>query len=381
MMTYRGCLICLLVLSLTPSAGSSQGAFDSGSDGTDGPLMLTAGQGAVVLPVPEPDGIFNYTTIDIAAGVTLSFTPNMLNTPVYMLATEDVRIAGVIDLDGKNGTTTPPAGGAGGPGGFAGGSPALAGSPPGPGHGPGGAHVGGRASHNGLPGVSPENPANGLPYGSPLLVPLVGGSGGGGGEGGVGGGGGGGAILIASNTQIEIPNGGSIRSLGGSPATQAGSSGSVRLVAPKVFGNGTIVVPGTSGHGAHGRFRVDTIDRREMSISCQPTGSLSVGGFMRSFLDPLPNLALTHAAGTNIPEGATEPVLVFLPNNAPTTQQVSVQARNFTGPLPIRVTLNPDVGDKIIQDVTLDMSTNPDSVDLMMEFPVNTPVSVEANTR
>ncbi|MCG3197171.1 MAG: hypothetical protein GHCLOJNM_01655 [bacterium] len=357
-------------------------AFDSGSDGTDGALVIGAASGTVTLNVPEPDGIFNFTTITIQHGATLMFTPNRLNTPVYMLATGDVNIDGDIDIGGKNGTTVPPVGGQGGPGGFAGGDPALAGSPAGPGHGPGGAHVDGRAAHNGLPLHVPDDPNHGVPYGSPLLVPLVGGSGGGGSTSGFGGGGGGGALLIASNTQIILSGNGDISAIGGAPHTHAGSSGSVRLVSPKVSGNGRISVFANSGFGAVGRVRIDTINRRELSISINPGGVLSVGGFMRVFADPAPSLALTHVAGKNIPEGTTEAVMVFLPNNAPTTQQVTVQARNYSGQLPIRVTLNPDSGSKVIEDATIDMTAgNPNSVSVMMDFPVNTPVSVEANTK
>ena len=379
-MTKTAVLISMIILSgMLATASSAQ--LNLGSDGTDGALVVSSN---MTLDVPEPDGIFNYTTVEIQSGFTLQFNPNSLNTPVYLLATGDVVINGAIDVNGGNGTSTPPVGGKGGPGGFDGGVPGAAGSPPGPGHGPGGAKAGGRASHNGLPGVDPSNPNNGAPYGSPLLVPLVGGSGGGGGDGtpGTGGGGGGGAILIASNTEIRIVGGaGTVVAIGGTPFERAGSSGSVRLVAPKVSGNGVIRVPAAGGHGAHGRIRVDTIDRREMSLSFDPATSLSVGGFMRVFADPPPSLALTHVAGMEIAEGAPQAVTVVLPNNSPANQLVRVQARNFTGMLPIRVVLVPDSGDPVIQDATINMTTNPASADLMMNFPLNTPVAVEAFTR
>ena len=75
------------------------------------------------------------------------------------------------------------------------------------------------------------------------------------------------------------------------------------------------------------------------------------------------------------------PVVVVLPNNSPETQLVRVQARNFTGMVPIRVSLIPDSGDAVIEDATINMTTNPAQIDLMMDFPANTAVSVEAFTR
>ena len=82
--------------------------FSSGSSGSDGPLAPTAN---TVLQIPT-NGIFNFTTINIPAGVTVTFTKNASNTPVTLLATGDVTIAGTIDVSGANGgnniTTTGP---------------------------------------------------------------------------------------------------------------------------------------------------------------------------------------------------------------------------------------------------------------------------------
>ncbi len=51
----------------------------------------------VVLP---SDGVLNYTTVDIPAGVTVTFQQNDGNTPVFILATGDVNIAGTVSVDG-----------------------------------------------------------------------------------------------------------------------------------------------------------------------------------------------------------------------------------------------------------------------------------------
>ncbi|MCA9410958.1 MAG: hypothetical protein KC917_12125 [Candidatus Omnitrophica bacterium] len=372
----------------------SYAQFDSGSDGSDGALFIAGASGTVTMDVPEPDGIFNFTTVDIEAGATLQFNQNSLNTPVYMLATGGVTIAGIINVSGKSGTSSPPIGGLGGPGGYAGGIPGISGSPSGDGYGPGAGKRGnisnetGRASYTqkaGVPVGGGQRPNDGGIYGSPLLVPLVGGSGGGGtnGQPGTGGGGGGGACLIASDTEIFIASSGRIDAQGGGDSNNAGSGGSVRLVAPVVRGTGTIDVRGGGGGwGGTGRVRVDVIDRKQLQLIVTFVQAYSVGGFMQVFPDPLPRLDVTHVAGKDIPEGTTEAVLVTLPLNSSATQEVRVQGRDFVGLVPIRVVLTPDSGSSVIEDATIDMgSGNPSEVSLMMGFPVNTPVAVNAFTR
>ena len=77
-------------------------AYDSGSTGVDGefhPQVDTQ----VQLP---PDGIFNYTTVTIPAGVTVTFAKNARNTPVTWLVSGDVSIEGTINLNGGNSTPT-----------------------------------------------------------------------------------------------------------------------------------------------------------------------------------------------------------------------------------------------------------------------------------
>ncbi|MCA9449811.1 MAG: hypothetical protein KC931_22005, partial [Candidatus Omnitrophica bacterium] len=312
---------------------------------------------------------------------------NTLNTPVYILATGAINVAGEINVDGKDGTSSPPVGGLGGPGGYAGGIPGISGSNAGDGQGPGAGGWGtdtsnsGRAAYGSAPN---QRAADGKVYGSPLLVPLVGGSGGGGynGQPGTGGGGGGGAFLAASNEEIVIPGGGRIQSQAGrgTGGSNSGSGGAIRLVSPVVRGTGILNVDGY--FSGNGRIRVDVIDRRQLQFNVQPVASYSVGGFMQVFPDPLPRLDVTHVAGKDIPEGTTEAVLVTLPLNSSATQEVRVQGRDFVGLVPITVILTPDSGSSVIEDATIDMSGgNPSEVSLMMGFPVNTPVAVNAFTR
>jgi len=116
--------------------------FNSGSTGADGPFSPTA---TTTLTLP-PSGVFNFTTVNIPSGVTVRFTKNAANTPVTILASGDVTIAGTIDVSGSPGgsgssqTLLAPSGGSGGPGGFSGGSGSngIASTIGGAGLGPGG---------------------------------------------------------------------------------------------------------------------------------------------------------------------------------------------------------------------------------------------------
>src|SRR2546426_11062582 len=200
--------------------------FNSGSTGADGPFSPTA---TTTLTLP-PSGVFNFTTVTIPAGVTVRFTKNAANTPVTILASGDVTIAGTIDVSGSPGgagsgqTLLTPNGGGGGPGGFNGGSGAngIASTTGGTGLGPGGG-AGGEAGAQGsgqgggfgtAGGASCFGGVGGVAYGTAALLPLIGGSGGGGqgagfGSSGAGGGGGAGEILYATSgatiTAREIP--------------------------------------------------------------------------------------------------------------------------------------------------------------------------------
>ena len=374
-------MIAALALSLGGADVRAQG-FNSGSDGSLGALNVTNDL-TVALP---PDGILRYTTVNVAAGKTLSFTPNALNTPVYLLATGDVTIDGAIDVSGGNSTSV--AGGRGGPGAFDGGPPGIAGALPGDGKGPGAGKAGGTgggdtgaggAAYLDLPiDVSPND---GTPYGSPLLVPLVGGSGGGGETNGLGGSGGGGAIVIASNTRISISFNAVVRAKGGFADSQnEGSGGAVRFVAPLVAGNGIIDLNGGGRAGA-GRCRVDSIDKTQIQFRMSPNrpNILSIGAFMTVFPPGNPHLDIIAAADTQIAEGTNAPVVINLPFGSDTNRTVVVQARNFNAVVPIEVVLTPDSGPSITLQASIDnAAANPATVTVPVGFPVNTPVAVNA---
>jgi hypothetical protein len=384
--------LMFILAAFVPGALRAQG-FSSGSDGSYGPMNIAAN---TTLDMPA-NGKFNCTTITVAQGVTLKFNRDLLNTPVYLLATGDVTINGSIDVSGRDASGSPPVGGLGGPGGFDGGLPGIDTSsiPPGSGYGPG-AGKGGPANISaanavgaagyGSVGSGGASTNHGGLYGSPLLVPLVGGSGGGGGTGspGGGGGGGGGAVLIASNTKIIIGNNAHLNSIGGYNSGSGyggGSGGAIRLVAPVITGTGSLDVSGRSG-GGYGRIRIDAIDRSTMNLGITPASASSAGAAMFLFPNPLPRLDVVQAAGTAIPEGSPNPVVVVLPFGANPSQSITVQGRDFTGVVPINVVLTPENGVPTTYPAQINMSSgNPASTVVNVTLPVNVRTIVNAWTR
>ena len=343
--SYNHLLMVLLMMLCSFSAGVfAADPFDCGSTGTNGAWNITQSTN-IALP---PDGIFNCTTINVAAGVTLGFIRNPLNTPVYLLATGDVQIDGTVDVSGS--------GYLAGPGGFDGGFAGLVyegyqrGSD---GFGPGG----------GMGGVPDSRGLGSFEYGNKLLIPLIGGSGGGG-WGTSRGGGGGGAILIASNARITIS--GVVQSRAGTGAWN-GSAGAIRLVAPIVTGNGALSSwDAVNGAGVNiGRIRIDCTDFlswRNLSIS---GGKPTIGARMIVFPSVIPRLDIVEAAGTSIPEGTSSEVVISLPLDSPTNQVVKVQARNFTNDVPIRVVVTPENAPSVSYDTVISQgSGNPPSTNV-----------------
>ena len=309
--------IAVIIVALTASPSAAQ-TFSSGSTGADGAFNPTCSPIPCTVSVPLPaSGVFNFTTVNVPADVTVTFIPNAANTPVTMLASGDVTLAGRIDVSGKNGAGVLP--GRGGPGGFAGGlggrgggTLSLDGTPGlGPGGGGGGVSVGvGDASGGGF-GTAGSGDAGGSTYGLHTLVPLIGGSGGGGAAGtpsstGSGGGGGGGAILIASSGTITLGTSGFITVPGGITAgggivgggfadtiAGCGSGGGIRVVANRLAGTGFLDASGgglTAGAGCNafsrpalggnGRIRLESFEDLTQIIQSFPTASRGIPGLI-----------------------------------------------------------------------------------------------------
>lgn len=208
------------------------------------------------------DGVWHFRDIHIPAGVTLTVRANAANTPLTWLTTGAATIDGVLDLSAVGSTP--------GPGGFAGGEGGAASAETGlPGVGPTG----------GLPGVGASaSGTDAARFASPNISPLVGGSGGGGG-GAIGGygGAGGGALLVAADM---ITVNGSILANGAVGAANAdgkGAGGSIKLVANRVAGSGSLQA---------GKIRFETL-----STDFSGTATPGISGALPPALNYLQHLA------------------------------------------------------------------------------------------
>ncbi|MCC6965856.1 MAG: hypothetical protein IT391_06180 [Nitrospira sp.] len=360
---------------------SAQVQFTSGSTGALGALNPAVNM-AVALP---PDGVLNYTTVTIPAGVTVTFTRNASNTPVTMLATGDVTIAGTVSVNGFDGvpqSNTGPTlnvGGSGGPGGFDGGNGGQRGTNDAgtTGQGPGGGPGCASSTCNG--GALPGHGTYGTDLSFVSLVPLYGGSGGGGTRAnstsgqtiaGGSGGGGGGAIVIASSTKITIDgavtaNGGKGGMLGpacfNNQVAGSGSGGAIRLVAPQILGAGSLqAAPGIQPACLYnlansGRIRLEANTLSFTGTSNPGPSPGAPTGVTAASIPPLispPSLRIASIAGVAMPPvpigSATTPD-VTLPVGTGSLVPVVLTANNipvptlFTVQVHVPMTSNPMV--------------------------------------
>jgi hypothetical protein len=371
-------------LCIAPTLGF---AFDSGSTGADGAFSPTVN---TKLELP-PSGVFNFTTVNIPAGVNVTFKKNASNTPVVWLASGNVTIAGNIYLNGANSTNVGAAGdgnigddgqpGVGGPGGYDGGRGGEAGSNRvggyglGPGGGCGGTvanssisywNVGGAGGGFGTGGSynyalnnwgTDKNVSYGIlsyggpSYGSGLLLPLVGGSGGGGGAGGTtfsgsGGSGGGGAILIASSGTVNVS--GTINANGATGG--GGSGGAIRIVATTIAGNGTISanavgaqtnVPDSrsrGGAGGSGRIRLEA---ESITRTAATTPAFTTGAPGPLFISGAPSLTISSVAGVAAPASPTGNADITLPETTPNPVTVVLTTTGVPPGNTVKLTVTP----------------------------------------
>lgn len=352
----------VMTLALMATAHGAH-AFNSGSTGADGDLA-PAVDTVVTLP---PSGILNYASINIPAGVKVTFKKNTTNTPVVLLVAGNATISGVIDVGGKPSAASGTAGdgvladdgnpGEGGPGGYSGGRGGRPGAIDllerigGKGLGPGGGSSTMRSTCNGVDWESSNavgygggtgggfgsaggtssayciEPPVGPIYGATELLPLIGGSGGGGGQAGrnwagSGGAGGGGALLIAVSGTLTVTNttgkilasggrAGDVATVGCDSLNRAsggggGSGGAIRLVATTLAGNGEISASG-GGSG---------------SYTCGYRGGAGGTGRIR-----LEAENVTRTAGTTPAASSAQPGPIFIAGT-PTLKITSVAGVN-----------------------------------------------------
>jgi hypothetical protein len=391
------CVAC--ALTTQPAAAQT---FSGGSTGADGAFNPTTNT-TVTLPA---NGVFNFTTVMIPSGVTVRFARNAANTPVTLLATGNVIVAGTIDVGGgsgggaSGGTFLGSNAGIGGAGGFDGGSGsnAIASSVGGTGLGPGGGGAGTGAGFATSGGVITPTGSPGAPYGNAELLPLIGGSGGGGGSASLGstsagGGGGGGAILIASSGTITLTgtisarggNGG-----GGNNPGGGGSGGAIRLIATTITGaNGALDVRGGSGNsgigigsggGSMGRLRVEAYTN---------TTLLNVNGVPPSVAVPStvvlvngPTLTITSIGGVPAPAAPAASFAapdLTLPASIVMPVTVTVGGANIPPGTAVVVTVNGQTGGSTTVSATLTGTLTSTTASASVSIPTNRPSVVSAS--
>jgi hypothetical protein len=327
----RRALLFSSALTFCVAATLTAQSFPSGSTGADGALNITTPGVTIFKAKPVAGGnVYNFTTINIAAGSTLKLSGSVFPLPLYFLATGAVTISGTIDLTGQSsvpagtsgqlsselvGPTTP------GAGGYGGGSAAYSGNASLPGLGPGG----------GIAGYCGAGAFSGNLY----LVPLVGGSGGGGSATGSGGAGGG-AVLIASSVSITVT--GTITAVGGGttgtvfPYPGGGAGGGIRLVAPTISGNGTITAAGGAPvcNGGAGVVRMEAFAN---SFSGTTGGTVYLATPFNLFVPAStaqPSIMVTSIGGIAVPASPTGSFTVpDVTVNSSSPLTVKIQASNI----------------------------------------------------
>lgn len=423
--------VVLIALLLAPFFATPVGAFDSGSDGSDGALDASRIQSLPLDPNDPPggpevrlfvpsslgadldgDGVFHFTSIAVPSNTTLRLSAEFLGEgkPMVWLVAGDVTIPAdaAIDLDGESGHAYNAAvlRSWAGAGGFNGGRGGNAFEAPLSGNGPGGGRAaqapdaflpdgihGASAGHL-FPGQGPDEGAAGVSYGSRLLLPLVGGSGGGGGTrrntfDGPGGGAGGGAILIAVSGNVQLDGSVSARGgragAGGGNCTNfgrgggGGSGGAIRIVSSSLQGTGVLAVDGggrsawnCAGQslgfaGSPGRVRMEA-DLNLFSGSVSPVGSsLTTSRPGPLFLPP-------SAGRIDVVSIGATPIPLDPSDpvaiDASPNVAVSLQAVGVPAGTEIRVTLNPENGDAVTLTTTLDATLSA-TVDASFPFGVS----------
>lgn len=257
--------------------------------------------------------VFKYSSVNIPAGVTVTFKNHPSYAPVVWLVQGSVTIAGVVNVAGKGAV----AGIAGlvpiepGPGGFRGGAFGPSGN--GAGLGP----AGGQPSGNW--GTYNDS------YGNPQVLPLIGGSGGGGGNNAVSGSGGGGALLIAAPGTIQL--GGTLYAKGGGGlGAGEGSGGAIKLIADSVLGAGTL------NASTSGRVRIEANSLAATIVSTPSTIAVPPGTTPIIFQSATsPVVKIVSVDGLPSPADPTAPLVssadIAIQKNTPVT--VVLKTYNF----------------------------------------------------
>jgi len=370
--------LCILTAAIT--GFSVFAVFNSNSNGSDGALNITTPGKTLFDPQvlgidTNSDNIFNFTTVNVAVGCTLRLSSENLGTrPVIWLASGNVTINGVIDLNGDNGHAfnaihRASIAGAGGFNGGIGYQSGVCAATAGEGPGGGGPGLGAYSNRNSGTSAGHKNqatlgytctgdtcPVPGKAYSNKYLLPLIGGSGGGGSNGAgsyisSGGGAGGGAILIASSGTIQIT--GRITAKGGANGTFSstytngggGSGGAIRLVANTITGSGYVDVSGGSGNSntaSQGYIRIEAYTCTMPAGNLYPNGLVATPGLpLIPAEGSLPSIKIVSIDGITIPANPsgtyTAPDVTI---NKGDSCNILIQGNNIPAGTIVNITLN-----------------------------------------
>ena len=408
-MSTRKFIFLAFILSLAlPSTAS---AFDSGSTGADGDFNPTANRILNCYSTVNHDGVFNFGSVNIPSGVTVTFKKTPNNDPVTILATGDVTVNGTIDVSGTSANANVSIG-RGGPSGWDGGRGGQMGYAGSKGDGPGGGGGGNYNVNNnpgagggyGAPGGNAPNGVNGgSAYGNSYLVPLIGGSGGGGAGNlysqppGADGGGGGGAILISSSGTITVngtinANGGAggnatgyYGSVGYNAGGGGGSGGGIRLVAITIASDGPINANGGSGGintdwntnlGSGGGAGIIRLEADNFLRSNSTSPPYTRGPSTTYTAATLPTLAITQVGTVTVPQvpqGAYNHIDVTLPFGTQNPVPVVISAANIPSGTNVTVTVIPQTGTTSTATAALSGSTASSTATANVNLVTNTP--------
>ena len=330
----------LAALALLSGLTSTFAQLTIPSDGTDGPLNLpstptsveidlsqaitgtwsdnnSANVGKGIYDAQKWAVVFKYSSVNIPAGVSVTFKNHPTYAPVVWLVQGSATIAGTVNINGKAGLPLGPSSvflPEPGPGGYRGG--AFRTGEFGAGLGPGGGYN--------SPGLYSSL------YGNPSILPLIGGSGAGAAAGGGSsplgsGGGGGGALLIAASNTILVT--GNLTALGGGSVSYAdGSGGAIKLIADSVTGTGTINAAAT------GRVRIEANTFSASVITTPSTIRVAPGTTPTIFqANTSRTVRIASVDGLNSPADPTAPLVssadIAIQKNTPVT--IVLETRNF----------------------------------------------------
>ncbi|ETR72319.1 MAG: hypothetical protein OMM_01810 [Candidatus Magnetoglobus multicellularis str. Araruama] len=375
-----------------------------GADGSDGALQITAttvidlseavtgawdadnsaNAGKGIYDSEKWAVVFKYSSVNIDAGATLSFSNHPSRAPVVWLVNGNVTIDGTVSLNGQ-GYQTPPLNSQPGPGGFRGGAGTYdnwvkAGSGLGPGGGQRSSGVGYGGSYGSIGGNGPER------YGNQSLIPLIGGSGGGSDINGTkSGGAGGGAILIACKNTLSVN--GVLRSNGGNGYNDGpggGSGGGIRLIADILAGTGTVNALGGDGYktydGGLGRISIERVVNDNTLVIVPETDPIHLSSETTATLwppDNAPKVKILSIGGKTPPDDprasfGTYGADVALPEVS--TTQVVVETTNVEQASQVIVRVTPRFNaNYITANATVDnvVSTDPLVIHWIADLSVN----------